>query len=125
MDKKAIFYKVKRHLLAQGGPAMDGREKMCMYRTEDGRKCAIGCLIPDEAYRKEWEGKCLTIIISDYPSILGILGIEDRSIDIIFLRSLQDAHDDFMECGYPASWEDYIEQKFESLEKHYGISHAP
>lgn len=25
--------------------------KSCLYRTESGNKCAVGCLIPDELYR--------------------------------------------------------------------------
>lgn len=29
----------------------------CCYRTKDGRKCAIGLLIPDHLYRPEFEGE--------------------------------------------------------------------
>lgn len=28
----------------------------CMYRTSDGHKCAVGCLIPDEEYAPHMEG---------------------------------------------------------------------
>ena len=48
MDKQAIFNKVVQHLRAQKSQAIDVLG--CLYRTEDGKKCAIGCLIPDELY---------------------------------------------------------------------------
>ena len=46
---KEIFETVKKHLMAQGMPSMDENET-CMYRGDNGTKCAVGCLITDEAY---------------------------------------------------------------------------
>jgi hypothetical protein len=55
MTKQEAFDKVVKHLLKQGEPAFDG--DICCYRTDDGKKCAAGCLIPDELYDPAWEGK--------------------------------------------------------------------
>lgn len=54
--KREIFEIVKAHLLAQRAPAMDGVGYGCVYRADNGRKCAVGCLIPDEAYTDDIEG---------------------------------------------------------------------
>lgn len=58
-DKQAIFDKVARHLLTQREKAQEYSVisgSSCRYRTEDGQKCAIGCLIPDELYDSVMEG---------------------------------------------------------------------
>jgi hypothetical protein len=48
-----IFDQVAKHMLAQNAPAVyinqDG-DRNCLYRTFDGRKCAVGCLIADDEY---------------------------------------------------------------------------
>ena len=33
-----------------------GNGGQCAYRSEDGDKCAVGCLIPDSDYREAFEG---------------------------------------------------------------------
>ena len=46
-----IFDAVARHLLAQGEKAASVDEAghtFCRYRTENGRACAVGCLLTDE-----------------------------------------------------------------------------
>jgi hypothetical protein len=55
MTHQEIFNKVARHLLVQNKEAMDDK-LTCMYRNDDGLKCAIGCLIPDELYTPDIEG---------------------------------------------------------------------
>ena len=57
MKKQEVFNKVAAHLLAQGKPALKGED--CVYRSKDGLKCAIGCLIPDENYTPEMERKSI------------------------------------------------------------------
>jgi len=46
------------HLLRQNARAIEGAPQgrgRCRYRTEDGRKCAIGVLMPDALYREAFE----------------------------------------------------------------------
>ena len=45
---KEVFEKVKNHLLKQNERSIDNGT--CLYRDGQGRRCAIGCLIPDENY---------------------------------------------------------------------------
>jgi hypothetical protein len=42
--KQKIFDKVVKHLFKQGVKAYEG--SVCSYLTDDGLKCAVGCLIP-------------------------------------------------------------------------------
>lgn len=42
--KQKIFDKVVKHLFKQGKKAHNGQ--VCLYLTDDGLKCAVGCLIP-------------------------------------------------------------------------------
>lgn len=55
MTKQALFNKVAQHLLTQQKKAAT-RSGTCMYRTQTGLSCAIGCLIPDNKYDKSFEG---------------------------------------------------------------------
>lgn len=89
MTKQEMFDKVAEHLLKQGGPAWDDKDGACKYRAPNGRKCAAGCLIPDNMYRKEWEGSaadCLRDRDDRYPL--------DKLFNGMFARTLQNAHDD-------------------------------
>lgn len=52
---KELFERVRTHLLAQGKRAIDKDDK-CVYRAPGGLKCALGCLITDEAYTSICEG---------------------------------------------------------------------
>lgn len=108
MNHQEIFNKVAEHLLTQNAKAMLGEE--CVYRSEDGCRCAIGCLIPDELYRPEFEGKnvdglCAVDLFSKllhddeykykYPLIAKhLLGAKPNyAIDLRFLARLQAIHD--------------------------------
>lgn len=55
MTMQEAFDAIVLHLKKQGR-ATDYAGGPCRYRTEDGRRCAIGFLIPDDFYRREMEG---------------------------------------------------------------------
>lgn len=65
MTDKDIFERVKAHLLQQKVAARvdDRRTSSCAYRGKGGLKCAIGCLIPDEAYTPVIEGCGIAAVI--------------------------------------------------------------
>ena len=63
----------------------------CMYRSPDGLKCFAGALIPDEAYRPEWEGK-MSVNVPCFDQFQ-----EARTL----IRQLQVIHDD----DHPDNWE--------------------
>lgn len=94
--RQKMFDKVAVHLVTQGtyaGILVSPGEIRCFYRADDGKRCAIGCLIPDELYHRRMERS----------SVSGILDCGDFNLDTVlkpevvgrkFLAELQLVHDD-------------------------------
>lgn len=82
MKASEIFDTVKKHLLCQKKrcSVAGGR---CVLRNDDGLKCAIGALIPEEKYYKTLEG---------YPTYVTIdmLGLSDHEDILLALQSIHD-----------------------------------
>lgn len=105
--KQEIFDKVAKHLLAQNRRsemvAIDRNSgkyfDRCSYRGIGGLECALGCLITDEAYRPELEGKSITY--KEVQEALRESGLPVQQETVYhLLRDLQDVHD----CFEPPSW---------------------
>ena len=89
-----IFNKVCIHLVKQGAPSFVKINSMsnitrCVYKNkENGRMCAIGCLIPDniydEKFEDDWDVKALA---------QGVLGLEFYQGNEDLLYDLQRVHD--------------------------------
>lgn len=84
-----VFDFITNHLLIQNKKAgsiinrnADGFE--CLYLDPDGNKCAAGCLIPKEDYKKAFEG-------ANWRTCSVLLGTEDH---FSLINSLQHIHDD-------------------------------
>lgn len=68
------------------------RNGNCVYRTEDGRGCAVGCLLTDDEYDPVMEG-------SPVSALKGVGLLPDRLVPhILLLAQLQALHDD------PKNW---------------------
>lgn len=110
-SEQEVFDTVVLHLLKQEAKA-EGEDGECLYRDPEGRKCAVGCLIPDEQYRDHMEGKGLLMVsilkalkanrvlaVSDYtladPSYAGDQNIPVARLTTVgkLLRNLQWIHD--------------------------------
>ena len=90
-SEQEVFDYIANHLLTQNKQARlaDGSE--CAYRTEGGLKCAAGCLIPDDLYKPEFEGK-------GYRGLVAIEHFDSTHRDLI--HRLQILHDD----NQPEKW---------------------
>jgi hypothetical protein len=75
MTEQEMFDKVARHLLTQGCKSQTAEPSRmvfgtavhyCLYRGPEGRKCAIGALIPNWAYRKSMESKIVDMLVAEY-----------------------------------------------------------
>ncbi len=89
MTAQEIFDTVARHLLTQKAESfLEQKMGACAYRGGKGRKCAIGCLIPDEAYDPKMEGLAVDILIKNYPA-----AIPNARGNAQFLIDLQRIHD--------------------------------
>lgn len=101
-DLQTIFDKVAKHLLAQRKRAQNRLGGACVYRSSDGLKCAIGCLIPDEHYDPLIEGTVISDLEFTSRSALLLKNIllksgintEDSAVTQLLMQ-LQLFHDDF------------------------------
>ena len=107
-NDQEVFKFVKNHLLAQnavsrfsdGGFSPDD-PATCAYRGFDGLKCAVGCLITDEAYfpglerKNMWDDAVLAALLTS-----GVDDLEMYSPRWCMLKRLQGLHDN----DQPADW---------------------
>lgn len=103
-NPQEVFDFVVKMLHGQGGKSTNGL--ICMYRAANGRKCALGWLIPDEEYDPKME--CNILI----PSVgrLGVCEASDCFVGPEFknnaylIRALQLAHDNSVHGTPPSRW---------------------
>lgn len=118
MNKQEIFDFVLNHMRNQGSISYDEENSTCAYRNKDGKKCAIGCLIPDDCYMIGIEGESVTTlfqanIVDDYPDYFNLDNLE-------FLQDLQNnLHDDLILLGF-----DKLEQNARKIAKKYNLIYA-
>ena len=98
MTNQEAFDTVVRHLRNQGRQAID--DGRCSYLTQDGLKCAVGCLIPDDKYGTDFEGKSVTILPRTY------LGLEDVYYDL--LERLEGVHDVHFHSGFTPEVKEHL-----------------
>jgi len=94
MSLRVIFNKVEKHLLKQNAKSIDSNDE-CQYRTDDGLKCAVGCLMSDAVYQYEFEGESVRNE-SVAEALTPIVGVneEKREIKLGLLYQMQLVHDD-------------------------------
>lgn len=98
MTNQEIFDRVAQHLLRQNSRSvLVGKNDACRYRGSAGLKCAIGCLIADEDYEPEMEGRSPTETGGDLVSRWA----QRMGFDIKFLRCLQAIHDTKLIGAWP------------------------
>ena len=100
MTLQEIFDRVVTHLLTQNERCVSG-SGACRYRheTAEGKvlRCAVGCLLTDEAYSKEME--CLPFDI--YPQSYANCGVDVKDYHVNkMLTRLQTIHDEHS----PVEW---------------------
>lgn len=103
MTPQDIFDTVAAHLYKQNKRSYKGNARMsggfCVYRSPEGLKCAVGCLIPDEDYDPRMDdNECMrggTYVskLVDLAPELGFRLPAYFSANVALLASLQRAHD--------------------------------
>ncbi len=96
-----MFNKIVKHLLKQNKKCELTNKndyKMCVYRGENGMKCAIGCILPDKLYRPRHDKESYDIYrLMNNLEIRKYFGGKDN---IEFLVELQGIHDSYN----PKNW---------------------
>ena len=94
MDRQKTYDTIKAHAIKQGKKSTNGN--ICLYRDQDGLKCFIGAIIPDELYNPDMEGNDIYRLATwkQYDNIREYLNITAGD-DINFLMNVQSIHDTF------------------------------
>ena len=90
--EQQVFDTISTHLLRQKSRSELYTEKTCAYRSEDGKACAIGCLIPIEDYKPEYERSGWAQLLDDYEDLP-----RRHENFLSILQSIHDAYD-------PSDW---------------------
>lgn len=86
-----VFDQCARYLLTQKKQSVEEVSGMCEYRGTDGTKCAAGCFIADNEYKKSMENKTWDDLFLD--------GLAPRD-HLELMKTLQHVHD----CNLPTDW---------------------
>ena len=67
--------KVEAHVRAEfkGKAESGGDDGTCLYKTDDGKKCAVGMFISDDIYIEEMEHKTAQSLFRKYPDLIGMM----------------------------------------------------
>ncbi len=112
MTNQEIFDKVVAHLRKQNARSV--MMLKCLYRGPNGLKCAVGCLISDDAYSRDLETR--VVGASKVQSALLASGVPNDETTIDMLRSLQQTHD-YQDIS---NWEHY----FMSIAERYNLKYS-
>lgn len=85
------LYKMRKPCRGEITSGIDKGSDKCKYR-HNGRKCAVGALIPDHMYKKEFEGLSVGVLMDNFKEIRTLLGVRNKE----FLGIVQSRHDIFL-----------------------------
>lgn len=109
-----LFDTVVNHLRQQNSRSTNG-DDACLYRDLQGRKCALGCLIPDENYLPDMESKTLSGLLRG--DLLPISLRDELTTHLRLLSELQNTHD-YVDVQF---WE----ERFQNVAKDFGLEYPP
>ncbi len=95
MNLQQAYNDIKIHLLTQMEKSMG--DVSCMYRSESGLSCAVGCLIPDSKIKRLMEGRSASNLVGRFQELHEFILFDDVSINesINFISSMQKIHDNY------------------------------
>jgi hypothetical protein len=87
------------------------RYSECMYRSDDGNACLVGCFIPDNIYNENMESVAASNVIEDY-NLEQFMPLDKYDMD-----KLQSFHDDRLHNKTGKTFFKLIELKLIDMEK--------
>lgn len=119
MDRQTMFDRVYRHFVidrASPSVVFTCGTVQCRYRGPNGERCALGLLIPDDAYEPTMEGTLALGLLDN--KLCARLGIDIDDVD--FVDELQGAHDHSVDAG--AGFHDDLESKLRHIAARYDLT---
>jgi hypothetical protein len=114
MKPQEIFDTVSKHLFDQGKRSLDNIH--CRYYADDGLKCAVGILIPEDQYFEDMDkgNKSIKRLLLEYADKFPKWMHENVEL----LCDLQNAHDKW----YNWEHQDIMEKSLEDIAKNHKLS---
>lgn len=106
-DYQAAFTKAYLGLLHQGVASVEQRGALspkCLYRADNGNKCAVGHLIPDALYVPELENVAISDPSAVMTRVLNELFPGHDKLFLEFLCEMQVAHDSVLKNNGINDW---------------------
>ena len=123
MKQQDIFNKASAHLRSMDGPSLDDRGDSCMYRGEDGARCAVGVFISDEHYFTDMEGGGIDGSNMRAREAVALSWGQDclDAPQLDLLSDLQTAHD---RGSRGNDWSNYIRVSLERVRMKHGLEES-
>jgi hypothetical protein len=122
MTPQEIFDTVIAHLLQQG---KQSKSDVCLYRSDDGLKCAIGALIPDSEYDPDMECSIVHPFYYSHPTTIQSWAQSNYPNDLKLLNRLQRLHDKGPSHSFNNphdAWEEYILTQSQIIAKEFNLT---
>lgn len=115
MTPYEILDKSYKHLIKQKSRATNKKGTICKYRTEDGKSCAVGCLVDDKTAKK-WDKESAD---SSIAGIVSTYTVPDWIADNVDLLTRMQLTHDSMSDGPFAKY--YITDQYNTIAKDFNI----
>jgi hypothetical protein len=121
-DRQKLFDAMLGHIRQQAKPATarQGGVDKCLYRTDDGLKCAIGALIPDELYQPGFENAATA-------EVLDALFVHDPALRDFLTHAQNRLHDNPASAALMVgeyAFSKMVEDNARHLALHYGLTYT-
>jgi hypothetical protein len=90
LTQQQVFNRVLKHCRKQKERAMNIAGNNCVYLADDGKRCAIGCLLPDGPWLDE-RGN-VAWLLKKHPTLNNLFAFRDED----FLLTMQSLHDRYL-----------------------------
>lgn len=112
-----VFDFITAHLLKQGKRSVN-ENGTCVYRGPKGLMCAVGCIMSDDEYESQFEGKIFEDLATGYDETYATQIAEkykapsNEVFDL--LNDLQEAHDEY-------SFDDRLPERLDYIKTKYNL----
>jgi hypothetical protein len=124
MTSQEIFDTVVAHLLQQGKQSKSESD-ICLYRSDDGLKCAIGALIPDSDYVSDMEAAVVYPSYCSPSTTIQSWAQSNYPNDLKLLNRLQKLHDNGPSHSFNNphdAWEEYILTQSQIIAEEFNLT---
>jgi hypothetical protein len=99
--------KIEQHLIQQKARSVDEGNKVCMYRGEQGRMCAAGCLIPDEVYGRHLESKSIAVLKEQ--GLMEVFPTDITSEELLYWQQYHDSGVFLIRLGVSFNYKKWVD----------------